>query len=308
MRYLISFLLIIGLVVAASAQEDDEVEFDLPITESVTYTIRAGDTLDTVGALFDVSVECLRETNDLSRFAIIQPGDPLVISIDCPAYAGAMTVRFPREDAPEETTLGIDEVPDPMSITDIEPVEIIIVDDEAQDTDDIDDEIEEVVEEETEEMAQKEPDTTPAVGGGSGQIYTLEYGDTLDQIAQEFNVSLTAILVANEIENRDIRDLQPGREILIPADAPPYGQAPALNADGTGSGSATASGGGYVVQRGETVDGISARFNVDTECVLEANEIMFPPSLRPGMVLQIPSDCPEYSGYDVVPPEAQRES
>lgn len=75
----------------------------LPITEDVLYTVRGGDTLDTIGALFDVSPTCLKEQNDIERPARLQVGAELLISITCPRYnedprdMGKLSVLIERE-------------------------------------------------------------------------------------------------------------------------------------------------------------------------------------------------------------------
>jgi LysM repeat protein len=86
--------------------------------------------------------------------------------------------------------------------------------------------------------------------------------------------------------------------LIIPDDAPAYGEFPAVE-DSAGAGGGAA-GELYVVQPRETIDGISARFNVSYTCVLDTNQILNPRALQPGTVIVIPDDCPAYSGADVV--------
>lgn len=52
----------------------------------VTYTIQPGDTLDTIGQRFDVSVVVLQRVNDLAPGAILFSGQPLLIPAGSPPY------------------------------------------------------------------------------------------------------------------------------------------------------------------------------------------------------------------------------
>lgn len=70
------------------------------VAADVIYIVVARDNLDRIGALFDVRVACIRETNDLRPGHILQPGDEILISASCPAYDGADVVVNRRENAP----------------------------------------------------------------------------------------------------------------------------------------------------------------------------------------------------------------
>ena len=73
MRYLVRLFLILIIVIsgsvvslATSVNQDEEETIDLPISDDLTYVVHPGDFLDLIAATFDVSLDCLRETNDLS--------------------------------------------------------------------------------------------------------------------------------------------------------------------------------------------------------------------------------------------------
>lgn len=367
-------LLFAGMAFTTSAQDDGEgdQEFDLPLTESIEFAFRNGDTLDALGALFDVQVECILETNDLAPTDTLTPGQLLLIDVACPRYDGPSAVAFPRTGASGmEEPLAVDDPPVDTSQQADDTDE-----DDPGDGDDMDDmeqsdDTDDMMDEDTDDTAasptppvpgtQEIPVTTESIS------YTVQYGDTLDTIGQAFNVSVVAIVVENGIENPDLifpgdelfvpagvpvygfypalesidrggftgdvyvaqpfdtldevgqlynvsvvsllvanelqygRDLQPGDALVIPADAPPYGQFPALDSDEREEILEGVAGDIYVMQPQETVDGISARFNVAPRCVLEANQIGNPRFLTPGTSLVIPADCPAYDGYDVVP-------
>lgn len=63
-------------------------------------------------------------------------------------------------------------------------------------------------------------ESTPEAGdnaGGGEQTYVIQPGDTLNAIAQQFGVTVEAIVEANEITDPD--RIQPDDEILIPVSA-----------------------------------------------------------------------------------------
>jgi LysM repeat protein len=218
---------------------------DAPVLESeIVYTVQVADTLDSIGAFYDVKVECIAELNELENIHQILVGQELIISDACPRYGGLDVVVNPREDA--SPAFGLQTGGD------------------------------------------------SGQGGGGDQVWVVGINDTLDTIGQELNVSVVAIQQANQLE--DGATLFVGQELIIPADAPAYGQFPALTgAVGEGQGGG---GGGdiYVVQPGDTLDLIALGLNVQVACVAEANDLADINFITPGLALLIPADCPEYDG------------
>ena len=145
--------------------------------------------------------------------------------------------------------------------------------------------------------------------GPNDTTYTVQRGDTLDTIGQELNISAVSLELANDLG--DDVTIYPGDTLIIPADAPPYGQYPAIvnpAADpanqelGQGGGSAVAGPGDqlYVVQPLDTLDGIGADFDTQTACIAQANGLTDPSLLMPGQTIVIQTSCPVYDGYDTV--------
>ena len=244
-------LVVFGLIVSGAASA---------LAQSASsHTVVRGDSLDKIGAIYDVEATCLGAANELAPGAILEPGQVLTISYDCPRYDGVDFVLNPRE---LNTTV-------------------------------------------TEALGQ---------GGGGGAAdagYVVERGDTLDTIGQTLNVSVVAIQVANGLAAGGI--IQPGQSLIIPADAPPYGQFPPLtnpgnpasttNELGQGGGGGTDLSAGdttYVVQRGETLDGIGARFDVAVACLATENNLANVSEIYPGQVLTVKASCERYSGFDFV--------
>jgi LysM repeat protein len=312
-RFMLFWLL---LLIAASpvilAQTDVTANLVLPITEDVFYTLQSGDTMDSVGALFDVSPRCIQLTNpnlELGRNTPI--GTQILISVSCPRYAEdpmylpGTTVLIPRD------VVKLEDCPSGLRVAALDTVErladVLGVTPEAlREANNLD--------AEEQPMFNKcliipgaEDGTLGAGGGGDpvGEFYVMAINDTLDEIAQEKNVSLQAILIANNIT--DPTSLVAGTSILIPAGAPEYGVYPAINPDGTLNlgGTLGAGGGGdlvgenYVMQPRDTLDEIAQEKNVSLEAILIANNLEKDAVLPPGTVILIPADAPPYG---VVPP------
>ena len=378
MRYLVKILLILSLMVGvtAFAQDDDTV---LPITEDIDYTVLFRDTLDGIGATFDVSPTCIAETNEITDGRTLRAGDVLLISIACPLYGDDardnvfQEVAIPREvvtfeDSCEGYRVQRNDSIDLIGFNlDIAPLSIAVANDLA---------IPYALDiNQCLEIPEGAPayGTTPALttvsgdpvaaedigtGGGAGQ-YVIQEGDTLDLVAQELDVSLQSLLIFNEITHAS--SLTAGTLIFIPADAPPYGVFPAIGGNVTGSlyviaeddtlesiaqefdvaqvaievaneidssdelvvgetitiplnapafgddddfdpSTLLGQGGGgevHVVQPRETIDGIAAFYNVDTQCLLEANDITYANLTQPGTPLVIDQNCSEYTGEGI---------
>jgi LysM repeat protein len=112
----------------------------------------------------------------------------------------------------------------------------------------------------------------PAEPGPEGPIvaayttyatYTVQAGDTLNQVATMFGVSGDTIVRTSGLDNPNL--LLPGQVLTIPRD----------------------SGWLYRVQQGDTLDLISMRFTVPVDVLLAANNLVAP-SVRPGELVFIP--------------------
>lgn len=361
--------------------------FTLPLSADVTYTVQPRDILDQISADFDVQLACLRETNSLRIGDILAIGQQLTISVDCPAYDGILVVDSPRLDSPgldgsdgtyvvkqndtldtigQRLNVSVDSL---KAANDIEVGrslrigDTLIIPEDGVAYGQIPASTEEAADLEARSERAGTGSTTyvvqpgdtldtigqeldisvielkqannivrgrdlsigytlviPADAAPYGQFPALDYetnvdlmnrmesgdlngstvvvqpGDTLDTIAQENNVSLEALRIANEIDSA--KDLRAGRLLIIPDDVPVYGLTASLDQP---AGEVLADGDVYVLQPGDTLDHVAAGFNVDTACLLERNQITVAKLVRAGELVGIPADCPPYSGFDIVP-------
>ncbi len=125
-----------------------------------------------------------------------------------------------------------------------------------------------------------------ATAGASGTIYVIQPGDTLYKIMVKFNVSASAIIAANRLANPSL--LFVGQKLVIPGAAAPV---PAATQPPAAQPAATAvpvPGGVYVVQAGDKLYLIAAKFNVDPAALIAANHITNPNLIYVGQRLVIP--------------------
>ncbi len=151
------------------------------------------------------------------------------------------------------------------------------------------------------------------LGTASTGEYVVQEGDTLAGIAADLGVDSTALAVANGLEDADL--LYVGMTLVIPAgSAQPADVASDPVAPETASDDAeaepletleppaaprsVASGSGatrdYLVQDGDTLEGIAAQFDTSVEELLAANGMDDPNLLVAGVTIQVPAPGREH--------------
>ena len=132
-----------------------------------------------------------------------------------------------------------------------------------------------------------------AVKGGEKSTYVVKVGDNPGKIARRFNISVKALLEANNMTEKDAKKLYVGRKLVIPAGAKAAprtsaGSAPAKK--GKAAADAPAKGGVYVVQAGDFPERIARRNKVKLSDLLRANNLTVESSrkLKVGQKLVIP--------------------
>ncbi len=111
----------------------------------------------------------------------------------------------------------------------------------------------------------------PGLPTAEGVIHIVQPGETLFGIAQQYGVPLDQLAQANEITNLSI--LRSGQRLLIPLSE---GQAPASERRI------------HVVQAGDTLTALAARYGVTPAAIVAANQLADPNKLVVGMQLIIP--------------------
>lgn len=106
--------------------------------------------------------------------------------------------------------------------------------------------------------------------GGSDAVHVVGEGETLDQIAAQYSSSTAAIAEANSIGNVDF--IRIGQRLRIP---------------GSNSGGGTPSAEYHVVEPGDTLASIAAKYGVTPEQVAEANGITNPSLIYVGARLAL---------------------
>lgn len=132
------------------------------------------------------------------------------------------------------------------------------------------------------------PPPPPAL---DGDVYVVRPGDTLGAIAARFGATVAAIVAANNIANPDVIPL--GMRLRIPgAAAPPAGDTtPAAPVTSEAPPAERM----YIVQPGDILSRIAARFGVSVQAIIASNGIADADLIQPGQALRIP------------PPDGQRD-
>lgn len=118
----------------------------------------------------------------------------------------------------------------------------------------------------------------PASGDG---IHVVQAGDTLLAIAQRYGVTVDAIMQANGLASRSL--IRTGQQLVIP---------------GSTTSTTVPAGGEHVVQPGETMYGIAARYGIAATELASANGIVNPALIRPGQRLAVPASAPQVTAFD----------
>ena len=112
--------------------------------------------------------------------------------------------------------------------------------------------------------------------------YTVTAGDTVSSIAGRFGLSTASVLAANGLSWKSL--IFPGQVLKLAA---PVAAAPAAAPAPTAA--APAAPGRYMIQRGDTISKIAARFGVTTQAVLAANGLGWSSIIYGGQTITIPA-------------------
>lgn len=108
--------------------------------------------------------------------------------------------------------------------------------------------------------------------------YVVQAGDTLAAIARRFGTTVGKLLELNNLSNPDIISI--GQKLLLPP-----GSTAVQPVATTAAGSPAQT---YIVQSGDTLTKIAAKFGVTAQRIQNANNLADPDRIYPGQVLVIP--------------------
>jgi LysM repeat protein len=125
--------------------------------------------------------------------------------------------------------------------------------------------------------------TTAAAGTPTS--YTVTAGDTVSSIAGRFGLSTASVLAANGLSWKSL--IFPGQVLKL---ATPVAAKPApASAPPAAAPTVSAAAGRYMIQRGDTISKIAARFGVSTQAVLAANGLGWSSIIYGGQTITIPA-------------------
>jgi LysM repeat protein len=115
--------------------------------------------------------------------------------------------------------------------------------------------------------------------------YTVTAGDTVSSIAGRYGLSTASVLAANGLSWKSL--IFPGQVLKLAA---PVAAAPAPAPAPTAAAPTTPTPAGrYMIQRGDTIGKIAARFGVSTQAVLAANGLGWSSIIYGGQTITIPA-------------------
>ncbi|MGH9137344.1 MAG: LysM peptidoglycan-binding domain-containing protein [Acidimicrobiales bacterium] len=120
------------------------------------------------------------------------------------------------------------------------------------------------------------PFALPAVANGAdSDVYIVESGDTLSDIAAQFGVRLADLLEVNDLTVTSL--ILPGQRLTIPGTA------------GSASSPAVQGGESYTVRPGDSLSAIAGRYEVPLASLLQINGLTVDSLITPGMQLTLPA-------------------
>ena len=110
-----------------------------------------------------------------------------------------------------------------------------------------------------------------ANNGVGAVTYTVQSGDTLTKIANQYGVTVNQIVNANNVQNPNL--IYPGQRLIIPS-----------------SNSSVVGNQTYTVRRGDTLSEIASRYGTTVSNLVRLNGIRNPNLIYPGQVLILPGN------------------
>ena len=220
---------------------------------SISYTVQSGDTLSGIALKFGVTIQELQQWNDIVNINDIYVGQILIIYTNGNTSAGGTGVVVyviksgdTLSEIAEEYDVSVEELVEWNNISnpnDIYAGEILKIYTNGSDDS----------------------------GNGGSISYTVQSGDTLSTIAEEYGVTVEELVEWNNISNPD--DIYVGEVLKIYTN----------DSNDSGDGGSIS----YTVQSGDTLTSIAATFDVTIEELQQWNDISNPNDIYVGEVLEI---------------------
>ena len=272
MRYLILVILCVLLAGAALAQQ----------TNNTTYTVRPGDTLESVAQVLNVDPACIAAANIIGNPARLTPGQVLIIPLTCPPFSGdgqggGALIATPTQEsagpgAPAVQTVTAQPVTVPgATVTPMPGMTATPASDVAE----------------------------PA----NNQIYIVQRGDQLRRIAERYGVTWQCLARANNIADPNL--IFVGQELLISSLCAGGGGGGGVIGDPAGrracfgdrNAGRVISGGVYTIRAGDTLDFIACDLGIALSCLAAANpQLGNIGRIQPGETISVPGGCPPWDG------------
>ena len=115
----------------------------------------------------------------------------------------------------------------------------------------------------------------PGAAPAGSNVYTIQQGETLSEIAARYGVPVERIMAANNLPNRS--SIAEGQQLVIP-DAVQASAAPAADPAAR-----------YTLQRGDSLYRVGLIYGVAVDDLLAANNLASPSAIYPGLELRIPA-------------------
>ncbi|MCY4539471.1 MAG: LysM peptidoglycan-binding domain-containing protein [Chloroflexi bacterium] len=302
----------------ATDDPPDDTAIAEPYTDTVTHTVVENDTISAIAFQYGSTEEAIKDANGLTN-SLIVVGQQLIVPINLPNPTE--TPLPPDQPTPTETPIPPSDTPTPTAtpIPTATPVVYIVQTGDtllgiavANGTT-----VEALIQlngiQNPDQLAVglvlliPTPEPTPlptatpqilltAASGASSTsytTYTVQVGDTLDEIATQFSTTIAAIVQLNAISNPSRID--PGQVLRIPAapgEGTPIGDPQDATATATTVPSPTpiptSAPTTYTVQAGDTLFEIAQRFGVSVVELGTYNNIVDYNAVYPGQVLIIP--------------------
>jgi len=240
---------------------------ETPEPQTIPYTVQPLDTVSTVAEKFGITSQELRELNLLATDDL-QVGQVLRV----PNTPGVTSEGLPTP-TPEPFTYTVGEGDTLYSIAlkfEVSPNEIVAANTLADPN---------AVFVGQELLIPGYQPNAPASGGsgsaadpGAPAIHIVQAGEVLSVIAEKYGVSMDELVAVNRIANPNL--VSPGTELIIPG----------LTAAELEAANQII----HIVQAGESLGSIAARYGVSADAISEANRITDPNLIRVGDRLIIP--------------------